>query len=175
MMATNSPLDFYSYGANSQSRPMTIESVDQVYDVAYIHDEHIVDGGDSDTHGWVNCTIDGFEIDEEDDELDMVVEFPWGEKHRYGWSLDEISDGNLAELCDAYGYSLSEFERLAGNDAWVQIRYIEIDEDGEIDSGSRIKYYKAPFGPNYSKTRNNWKALLVGLMVFAAVMLVFLL
>lgn len=153
---------------------MTIENVDQVYDLARIHEQYIVshsiDGSDHDTHGWVKGTVTDFELDKDDDELDIVIELPWGEKHRYGWSHDNIFDGPLSKVCDAYGYPVSQFERLKGEDIWLKVRYVEID-DGEIDSGTRMTYPRTPTGPNHWKVQAKKYGTILLTMLLVAVII----
>jgi len=150
---------------------MTFDNVDQVYEVARIHEDYIVshplDGSDHDTHGWVQGTVIDFEIDDDDDDLDIVIELPWGEKHRYGWSQDNIFDGPFSKVCSAYGYKTSEFERLKGEDIWLKVRYVELDDDGDIDSGTRMACPKTPTGPNHWKK----KAKVAGAILLAVVVL----
>jgi hypothetical protein len=150
---------------------MTIDSVEQIHDLTYIHDNYIVshaiDGSDYDTHGWVKATVSNFEIDGE--EIDMVIELPWGETHRYGWTQEEIVGGPLSMVCRAFDYDLSEFERLQGEDIWLMVKYIEI-EDGEIDSGTRMTYTMTALGPNYWKKKVKY-AIVFGMLVLLILIL----
>lgn len=148
---------------------MSIESVDQVYEVAHIHDEYVVshpfDGDDHDTHGWVQGTITNFEVDGENDQLDMVIDLPWGETHRYGWEYDEILGGPLSDVCKAYGRGIHEFQRLVGNDIWLKLRYVQVD-DGEIDTGTRMQYNRVDTGPHqWKRTLLRWGGVLVFMLI----------
>lgn len=152
---------------------MSIEDVGQVYEIARVHDHHIVshwlDGTGDDVHGWVKATVDGFEADD-DGKVKMIIELPWGERHVYGWSHDNIADGPLSRVCSAYGYSISEFERLTGEDIWLKVRYVTLDEDGDIDTGTTMVYPKTAVGPNYWKKWVKWFA--VSLVAVIVVLLI---
>lgn len=131
---------------------MTTQEMEQVYDLARIHEQHIVshlfDGDDHDTHGWVPTTITDFDLDSGDETLAMTIELPWGEEHEYSWDCDNLINGPLSKICDAYGHPISQFERLKGNTAWVKVRYVNIEGE-ELESGSRMHYPSVADGPNY--------------------------
>jgi hypothetical protein len=153
---------------------MTVQDVEEIYDLTRIHDEYIVSrpfDRSGNTHGWTKATVVGFEIDEDDEELIMIIESSWGEKHRYGWSKDNIVSGPLATVCKAYDYPVSDFERLQGEDIWLKVRYITLDEDGNIDSGTRMNYSRAATGPNHWKRAAKVLALTVLVIVALLVIL----
>lgn len=142
---------------------MSVDTVNQVYEVARIHDEYVVNypfDGSGDTHGWVKATVSEFET--EDETIKMAIDLPWGEVHRYGWSADNIINGPLSDVCKSYGYPVSEFERLVGEDIWLKLRYVSL-EDGEIDTGTRMNYPCAASGP-YTVTAR-MKVAIIGFLV----------
>jgi len=154
---------------------MSFKNIDQVYDVARIRDEyivsHLLDGDDRDTHGWVQGSITDFEIDEDDDQLDMLIELPWGETHCYNWDTDKIFTGQFSDVCSSYGCSVSEFERLRGKDIWLKVRYIEIDDSGEINTGTRMNYKKPATGPNHWKKYGKFMAVMLIVLIIVLMIL----
>jgi len=149
---------------------MTLKDIDQVYDMTRV-DEHVVshplDGGDSDTHGWVKGTIVDLELDDENDDLDVIIELPWSEEHIYGYDKNQLYGERFEDLCNSYGYDISEFERLQGEDIWMKLRYVEIDDDGDIKTGTRFKYKKVKTGPNHWKivTKKAILPILIGAII----------
>jgi len=150
---------------------MTLEDVEQVVDIGRIHDKYVVshpfDLQDSDTHGWVQATIVGFEIDEVDGELDCILEMPWGEQETYAFDENGIVGSSLSIVCKCYGYDLSEFQKLVGEDVWLKLRFVKSDDDGSIRSGTRWTYDLSREGPNYLKNRAK---VVLGLVVLFIVL-----
>lgn len=131
---------------------MTVETIDDVLDIAAVKEQYVVrrplDCIDSDTGGWVKATVVDFKIDELEEDLDVIVELPWGERHRFGYDLDGLWTNKFSDFCSMMGYKVNNFDDIVGDELWLLVRYID-KEDDEINSGTRLKYDKSPYGPWY--------------------------
>lgn len=146
-----------------------MNDVNDVYDVARIHDDYIVNHRFAKSGrylGWIKGTIRELRVpDDSDNNLIMEIEFPWSEVHVYGWDDDDIVTGALSDICDAYGYSVSEFERLEGNEIWLKVEEVGSDDNGDVYTASRMDYDYLASGPHA------WKHDVVLLTIVALVLL----
>ena len=152
-----------------------IESTDQIHEVATVKEQYVesgfLTGEDSDTLGWVEGEIIGFDIVTEQEQLNVIIRLPWGEEHKYGYSLDDITDNKFSQFCSALGTTVSEFESLEGEKVYLMVRYLKIDEDGELESGTRFNYDTITSGPNYKRQRVGKILALIAAMVLVVILL----
>lgn len=135
---------------------MTAETIEEVEHIFSVHRNYIIGSDSKYGIGWVKAEVVNFEIDSDNDDLDIVVRLPWGEEHKYSYGLDNLWDSNLQMWTDAYGYEIEDFRKLEYKEIWMRVRYLEI-EDGEIESGSNIKRGTMRHGPHTWKYKKvNW-------------------
>lgn len=131
-----------------------MNDVNEVYNVARIHDDYIVShrfDKSGSRIGWAKGTITELRVPDDDDHLVMDIELPWGEVHTYGWDNEGLVTGPLSEICGEYGYDVSEFNRLEGEYAWLKIEEVGTNGDGSVYTRSRMEYGEMTSGPNQWK------------------------
>lgn len=152
-----------------------IESTDQIHEVAAVKEQYVksgfLTGEDSDTLGWVEGEVVGFDIDTDQEQLNAIIRLPWGEEHEYGYSLDDITDNKFRQFCSAFDKTVSEFESIEGEKIYLMVRHLKVDEDGELESGTRFNYDSITSGPHYRRQRVGKIVALIAAIVLVVILL----
>lgn len=116
----------------SEKITTTEELEQQLYTLDYIKKNHLIQTSSSKYYGWVAATIEGFEVDEEEDKLKMSFSVPYTDNpSTFSWDLDSLESGGISNICYEFGIHLKDFRLLEGETIWLRLSEIEI-EDGEV-------------------------------------------